>query len=216
MADPNYTALLIVLDRSGSMSSIRDDMVGGLEQMLREQAAQPGMLTVDVVTFDDQIEYTHVSAAPEAVRIVLEPRGGTALFDAVGISVNGFEQRLAALPQHALPGTVQVIIVTDGHENRSQEYTAETVRSLVEQRRAKDGWDFVFLGADQDAVLTANGLGIAADRSMTYARGAHNVESMAASVSRHLSQTRRHETPMGFTEAERAAAVDSDPDDHTR
>lgn len=216
MADLNYSALLIVLDRSGSMSSIRDDMVGGLEQVLREQAAEPGMLTVDVVTFDHEIEHTHVSAAPEDVRIVLDPRGGTALYDAVGIAINGFAQRLAALPEHAQPEGVRVVIVTDGFENRSTEYSAATVRSLIEQRREQHGWGFVFLGADQDAVLTAAELGIAADQSMTYARGAHNIGAMAGSVSRHLSQTRRHEQPQGFTAAERDAAVETDPDGHTR
>ena len=215
MADTDYTALLIVLDRSGSMSSIRDDMVGGLERMLQEQAAQPGMLTVDIVTFDDQIEHTHVSAAPEEVRIELQPRGGTALYDAVGIAVNGFHERLSALPEHARPAMVQVIVVTDGHENQSREYTAATIRALIEQRRKQSSWDFVFLGADQDAVLTARGLGIAADRSMTYARGSRNVDAMATSVSRHLTQTRRREQPLGFTEAERAAAVEHDPDDES-
>lgn len=214
MTDPNYSALLIVLDRSGSMSSIRDDMVGGLEQMLREQAAQPGMLTVDVVIFDNEIEHTHSFAAPSDVRIELVPRGGTALYDAIGIAVNGFGQALAALPEHARPSTVQVVVVTDGFENASREYTAATIQRLIAEQRQQFSWDFLFLGADQDAVLAAADLGIAADRSMTFARGSHNVDAMVGSVSRHLTQVRRHEAAAGFTEAERDAAIRSDDDEH--
>lgn len=146
MTDPNYTALLIVLDRSGSMSPIRDDMVGGLEHMLADQAAHPGMLTVDLITFDTEIEHTHSFAAPSDVKVLLEPRGGTALYDAVGLSINGFGAALTALPEHARPSVVQVIIVTDGFENSSHEYRLDTVRALIKQQTEKYGWEFVFLG----------------------------------------------------------------------
>ncbi|WP_425843691.1 VWA domain-containing protein [Agrococcus sp. TSP3-2-1] len=212
MADTDYTALLIVLDRSGSMSGIRDDMVDALEQMLRDQAAQPGMLTVDLVTFDDVVEHTHVSAAPEDVRIRLEPRGGTALYDAVGSSINGFAARLDALPEHARPATAQVVVVTDGFDNRSLEYTPGTVRRLIERQRERAGWDVVFLGADQDAVLAAADLGIGADRSMTFSRGAHNIDSMVGTMSRHISTVRAGGTG-GFTDADREAAVENEDDD---
>ena len=89
MTDSNYTALLIVLDRSGSMSSIRDDMVGGLGEMLRTHAAEPGLLTVDVVTFDDQIEVTHHFANPRDVAIELVPRYTPALHDAMDAVLEG-------------------------------------------------------------------------------------------------------------------------------
>ena len=90
MTDPNYTAMLLIIDRSGSMASIRDDMVGGLTAMLAEQAAEPGLLTVDIVTFDTEIELQCSLADPKAVTVRLEPRGGTALFDAIGQSVTAF------------------------------------------------------------------------------------------------------------------------------
>lgn len=207
MADANYTALHIVLDRSGSMSGIRDDMVGALEHMLREQAGQPGMLTIDVVTFDDEVEHTHAWAAAEDVRIELVPRGGTALYDAVGMAVNGFDQRIEALPQHARPAVVQVVIVTDGFDNRSREYTSDIVKSLVTRQQAK-GWEFVFLGAEQDAVLAAEQFGIGADRAMTFARGGHSVGATFTATSHLLAQTRRREQA-GFTKADRDAAAGS-------
>lgn len=211
VADPDYTSLLIVLDRSGSMFSIRDEMVAALDKLIDVQAALPGLLTVDVFTFDDLTEHTHVLAAPEDVRIQLEPRGGTALYDAVGGAINGLDARVRELPEHTRPGTVQVVIVTDGFDNRSTEFTASMVRSLIERQRDQHGWEFVFLGADQDAVTAADDLGIAADRSMTFSRGGHNIDSMTQSVNRHLTQVRRREDFTGFTRAERAAAVESDP-----
>ena len=210
MSDSNYTALLIVLDRSGSMSSIRDDMVGGLQEMLRTHAAEPGLLTVDVVAFDDQIEVTHHFANPRDVKIDLVPRGSTALHDAMGYAVNGFGAELAALPEHARPGNVQVIVVTDGDENASKEYTAETVRKLVAKQTNQFNWDFVFLGADQDAVLTAGHLGIHADKAMTYARGKGNLDSMNTALTGKLRSVRQGRRDDGFTAAERQAAVEDE------
>lgn len=206
MADANYTALHIVLDRSGSMSSIRDDMVGALEHMLKEQAELPGMLTVDVVTFDDQLEHSHSWAAPEDVQIELAPRGGTALYDAVGTVINGFDQRIQSLPEHARPANVQVVIVTDGYDNRSTEYTADIIKSLVQRQRGL-GWEFTFLGADQDAVLAAAGLGIDAGRSMTFTRDRRDIDATIGTVSTLLTQTRTRERG-GLNKADRGRAAD--------
>ena len=206
MTDSNYTALLIVLDRSGSMSTIRDDMVGGLEEMLRTHAAEPGLLTVDVVTFDDQVEVTHHFANPGDVKIELVPRGRTALHDAMGYAINGFGAQLAALPEHARPGNVQVIVVTDGMENASHEYAADTVRRMVAKQAKEFDWDFVFLGADQDAVLTASDLGITADKAMTYARGKGNVAAMNVALTGKLRSVRSGRRDDGFTDDERRAA----------
>jgi uncharacterized protein YegL len=190
MTDPNYTALLMVIDRSGSMLSIRDDMVGGLNAMLKEQMALPGLLTVDIVTFDNEVELQCTMADPKNVVITLEPRGATALFDAVGLAVTGFGEVLAALPEHARPDTVQVIVVTDGDENSSYEYKADTVRQLIERQTKEFNWDFVFLGANQDAVLTGATMGFAPGSSMTYAPGKDGVDSMTSSVGRYVTDLR--------------------------
>ena len=206
MTDSDYTAMLLVIDRSGSMMSIRDDMVGGLNAMLTQQMAEPGLLTVDIVTFDNEIELQCSLANPKDVVITLEPRGGTALLDAVGLAVNGFGQALAALPEHARPGTVQVIVVTDGEENSSHEYNARAVHALVTQQKEKFSWDFVFLGANQDAVLAGATMGFDAGSSMTYAAGKEGVDSMASSVGRYVSDVRGKEKRMFLIE-ERMGAV---------
>ena len=188
------------------MATIRDDMVGGLQNLLTEQAALPGMLSVDVVTFDDVVELTHLMADPKDVVVELVPRGSTALYDAVGIAIRGFGQALAVLPEHARPGTVQVVIVTDGYENASREYTSDAVRALITQQTEKYAWDFMFLGANQDAVLTAGALGIDADSAMTYAAAPEAVGSASESASRYVSDLRRG-SKKGFSSAERIAAA---------
>lgn len=203
MTDPNYTALLIILDRSGSMAPIRHDMEGGLQQLIAHHAAEPGMVTVDVVTFDNEIEHTHGFADPRDVTIVLEPRGGTALYDAIGMSFAGFGAALAALPEHARPSTVLVTIVTDGHENSSREYTAATVKSLIKTQRDQFDWDVSFLGANQDAVLEAQRIGIDAKDALTYdtARVSPTLAAHAAKQSRRRSGDRS-----GYTEGERGTS----------
>ena len=180
MTDPNYTAMLLVIDRSGSMAGIRDDMVGGLTAMLAEQAAEPGLLTVDIVTFDTEIETQCSLADPKDVTVTLEPRGGTALFDAIGQSVTGFGRVLAALPEHARPETVQVVVVTDGHENASREFSLDAVRALVTHQKEQYSWDFMFLGANQDAVLSGERLGFDAGSSMTFMPSPTAVTNMSA------------------------------------
>lgn len=190
MSDPNYTALMLIVDRSGSMSSIRDDMVGGLTTLVEEQKKQPGLLTISMVSFDNQVELQHQMATPDAVSIQLEPRGGTALFDAMGFGLNTMQADIDALPDHAKPDTVQVVVVTDGHENASGEYTGKTVKRLVEEK-TKANWDIVFLGANQDAVMKAAELGIMRDRSMTYGANRDGVSNATESMSRYMSDRRK-------------------------
>ncbi|MBB5632724.1 hypothetical protein BKA04_000947 [Cryobacterium mesophilum] len=206
MTDSNYTALLIILDRSGSMSDIRDDMVGGLEQLIADQAQQPGMLTIDIVTFDELIEHTHAFAQPQDVKVELVPRGSTALYDAVGWSFNTFGKALADLPEHARPGTVLVAIVTDGHENASHEYTADTIKTMITHQREKFGWDITFLGANQDAVLEAQKIGIAPGDALTYAASAAGVSASRAAMSRKMADSRQG-VRTEFTQEERGNAA---------
>ena len=206
MTDPNYTAMLLVIDRSGSMEGIRDDMVGGLTAMLAEQAAEPGLLTVDIVTFDTEIELQCSLADPKTVTVTLEPRGGTALFDAIGQSVTAFGRVLAALPEHARPETVQVVVVTDGDENSSREFGRDAVRALVTQQKEQYAWDFVFLGANQDAVFAGERLGFDADSSMTYTAGTAGVAGMSASMGRYVKDV-RSKTKRGFDSVERMQSM---------
>lgn len=215
MTDPNYTAMLLVIDRSGSMAGIRDDMVGGLTAMLAEQAAEPGLLTVDIVTFDTEIEIQCSLADPKDVTVTLEPRGGTALFDAIGQSVTGFGRVLAALPEHARPETVQVVVVTDGHENASREFGLDAVRALVTHQKEQYSWDFMFLGANQDAVLSGERLGFDAGSSMTFMPSPTAVTNMSASMGRYVKDV-RGKTKRMFDADERVGSMSVDPEPRRR
>ncbi|MBU1251324.1 MAG: VWA domain-containing protein [Actinobacteria bacterium] len=190
MPDADYTALLLIIDRSGSMAAIRDDMVGGLQSLLAAQADLPGTLTVDIVTFDDEIEHQAVFADPATVQVRLEPRGMTALLDALGESLEGFRSALEALPVHARPSTVQVVVVTDGHENSSRRYTRDQVRSLIADLTAEWKWDFVYLGANQDAITVGVDLGFDADSSLTYAPAPDSVGASSDVLHRYMSDLR--------------------------
>lgn len=209
MTDPNYTALLVIVDRSGSMASIRDDMVGGLNQLLATQAAEEGKLTVDIATFGDTLEWQCSLAHPQDVTVALEPRGSTALFDAIGQSVTRFGFTLAAMSEAERPDTVQVVVVTDGQENASREYSGAAVKELVTKQIEQWNWDFVYLGANQDAVLTGTELGFDSGSSMTYAASPDKVGHMNLSLNRYMTDVRR-KTKREFTERER---LDSGEDD---
>lgn len=215
MTDPNYSALLLIVDRSGSMESIKTDMEGGLKTLLDEQMALPGLLTVDLFTFDTEVKHEFALVDPSGLNIAIEPRGGTALYDAIGIGVSEFGRALAAMPEHARPETVQVIVVTDGDENSSVEYKASAIKKLVTQQKEEYKWDFVFLGANQDAVLSGVDLGFDPGSSMTFQAGAAGVDASAKSMSRYMTDVRRKQKKLFMTE-ERIAALEAEADENRR
>jgi hypothetical protein len=170
MTDPTYTDITMVLDRSGSMQSIKDDSIGGFDAFISEQRRLPGRCTVSLVQFDNLYEevYTGRDLA-DVPGLTLVPRGSTAMLDAIGRAVNATGARLAAMPEDRRPGTVIVGIMTDGLENASREFTYPMVKALIEQQEQVYGWTFMYMGANQDAIEVGASLGVARDRSLTYA-----------------------------------------------
>jgi hypothetical protein len=160
----------MVLDRSGSMQSIKDDTIGGFDAFISEQRRLPGRCTVSLVQFDNLYEevYTGRDLA-DVPSLTLVPRGSTAMLDAIGRAVNATGARLAAMPEDERPGTVIVGIMTDGLENASREFTYPMVKALIEQHEQVYDWTFMYMGANQDAIEVGASLGVARDRSLTYA-----------------------------------------------
>lgn len=191
MTDKNYTHLLLIADRSGSMYSIVDDMNGGIKTLLEDQAKEPGKIVVDIVTFDTIIEHAYKGVAPGDVQgPVISPRGSTALNDATGFAITELGERLAKMPEDERPGLVMVVIVTDGEENASQEYTTHQVKELVERQAHEYGWQFVFLAANIDAFAAAGDYGIAKGSTMNFAPSSAGVSSMYTNTSRKMSASR--------------------------
>lgn len=172
MTRRDLTHIYFLLDRSGSMQSIKADTEGGFAAFVDEQRTGPGGCRVTLAQFDDRYDvvYRGVPIA-DVPGLVLEPRGSTALLDAMGKLITDAGAELAALPEDDRPGTVIVAVMTDGHENASREWTHPAIRSLVEQQTAKYSWQFLYLGADQDAIEVGASLGVGRDYAVTYGRG---------------------------------------------
>lgn len=169
MTNPNWRHIAVILDRSGSMQAVKSDTEGGLRAFLEAQHEAPGSTTVSLYQFDDQYqavyENTPLARVPD---FTLRPRGATALLDAVGRTVTALGEQLAAMPEEDRASEVIVVILTDGHENASREYTLAQVKALITEQQTAYGWKFVFLGADQDAFAAAADIGIRRDTTLSY------------------------------------------------
>jgi uncharacterized protein YegL len=206
MTDSDLTRLVILADRSGSMGHIQKDMNGGIRQLLADQAKEPGTVVVDIVTFDTVVENPYTGVRPDDVKSdIIVARGGTALNDALGMTIVRLGEELAALPEDDRPGHVIFVVVTDGEENSSREYTAPQVKALVEEQQEKWGWTFLFLGANIDAFAVAGGYGIIRDHSINYAATAKGASSVIATASAGITRTRSG-LATDFTDEEREAA----------
>ncbi len=168
----NLTEMVFILDRSGSMASLEADTIGGYNSLMEKQKAEPGEAAITTVLFDDRYEIIHDHADIKKVKPMdnrtYYARGCTALLDAIGKTINHVGNRHKFAPDSEVPGKTMVVIITDGYENSSQEFSLEMVSSMINRQKAKFGWEFLFLGANIDAVETARTYGISADRAVTY------------------------------------------------
>jgi uncharacterized protein YegL len=165
----NLSELVLVVDRSGSMNSCRVDAEGGINAFIKDQRGQPGEATLTLVQFDDKYEFVHKGTPiMEVGDYKLIPRGWTALLDAVGKAVNETGERLAALPESERPGCVIVVIVTDGQENMSKEFTRQQVRDMITHQQEKYNWKFTFIGTDASTFDDAANIGINLDQTVRY------------------------------------------------
>lgn len=158
----DLTDITMVVDRSGSMESIRADAEGGINTFVDSQKSEPGEALLTLVQFDTAYEFIHKGVPISSVsRFRLVPRGSTALLDAVGRAINETGARLAAMDEAQRPGLVVFVIVTDGAENSSKEFSREQIRKMIEHQQSVYKWQFTFLAANQDAFAEGATLGIA-------------------------------------------------------
>lgn len=164
------TEMVFILDRSGSMQGLEKDTIGGFNSLIAKQKEEPGSAFVTTVLFDHRVEMITSRKPLNEVSPLTKKeyyvRGCTALLDAIGSTIKHIRKQQKQ--DKNKPDQTVFVIITDGYENASTEYSLEKVKSMIEKRQQKDGWEFVFLGANIDAIETAGSLGIAADRASAY------------------------------------------------
>ena len=168
----NLTEIVFILDRSGSMSGLEADTIGGFNSMIEKQKKENGEALISTVLFDNVSEVIHDRVPVQKVEPMTDKgysvRGCTALLDAIGGAIHHIGNihkyaRTEDVPEHTL-----FVITTDGMENASRRYDSETVKKMIEKQKERYGWEFLFLGANIDAVETAKHFGIGADRAVNY------------------------------------------------
>ena len=192
----NLTELVFILDRSGSMRGLEADTVGGFNAMIEKQKKEPGEAYVSTILFDNVSEVLHdrvkLTDVPEMTQRDYTVRGCTALIDAIG----GAIRHIANIHKYAraedVPEKTMFIITTDGMENASHRYSSGEVKSMIEKEKTKYGWEFLFIGANIDAVETGARFGISRDRVANYVSDSQGTEILYESVAAAVSQVRSH------------------------
>lgn len=207
----DLTDITLVVDRSGSMAQVREDAEGGVNSFIEQQAKEPGEALLTLVQFDTEYEFLHKGVPISQVpKYELVPRGMTALLDAVGRAINETGERLAKMEEQDRPGLVVFVVMTDGHENSSKEFSKADIKAMIQRQQDTYNWHFTFLGANQDAFAEAGGMGIAAAGVANFAMN-KMVAAYAATgekVSRMRQQHRAGETVSNeFTDEERGKMV---------
>ena len=206
MTDDNYTHLALIVDRSGSMAGIADEVNGAIKKFLEDQAALDGKLLVDVATFDSIVEFVHTDAEVKNVtENLVEPRGLTALNDAIGQTIVRMGNKFKTLAEDKRPGHVIVVIATDGMENSSREYTASQIKRMVEEQKDQWQWTFIYLAANVDAFATGGGYGFGHGQTISVAGSGASFASAYAGVSNLVTRTRSG-LDSEFTDEEREEA----------
>ncbi len=206
----NKTDITIILDRSGSMESVKSDTIGGFNSFLFEQQKIEGEASISLVQFDDQYEtvYTDkdLNSAGKLTEGTFQPRGMTALYDAVGRTINSVGQRLAETSDTERPDKVVFVILTDGFENASKEFSAVKINKMISHQKEKYSWDFIFIGANQDAVLSAKAIGISANAALTYAANSEGTEAAFGSIAKKVGAYRQSnvKASLNFDDEDRA------------
>ena len=188
------THLVMILDRSGSMSGLESDTIGGYNAMLKRQKEQEGECVVTTVLFDDEYELLYDALPLEAVKPLARKeyyvRGCTALLDAVGKTILAVDAAQSRVKFDARADKVVFVITTDGLENASREFTAKQVKRLVDRRQKEFGWEFLFLGANIDAVSTARELGVEEKCAVDYLADEQGTQVLYSAMCEAVSAVR--------------------------
>ena len=191
----NLTELVFILDRSGSMAGLEKDTIGGFNAMIEKQRGEPGEALISTVLFDNETEVIHDRVPLDRVPALTEKeyfvRGCTALLDAVGGAIHHIGNVHKYAREEDRPEKTLFVITTDGMENASHFYTYDQVKAMIQRQQEKYGWEFLFLGANIDAVREAARFGIRADRAANYYADSVGTEVVYEAVNEAVCQVRR-------------------------
>ena len=190
----NLTELVFILDRSGSMAGLEGDTIGGFNSMIEKQKKEAGEVIVSTVLFDNACEVIHDRVNIQDIRPMTDRdyyvRGCTALLDAIGSAVHHIGNVHKYAREEDRPEKTLFVITTDGMENASRRYSYDRVKEMVERQKIKYGWEFIFLGANIDAVKEAARFGIHADRAANYHADTEGTCTIFQSINEAVCQVR--------------------------
>lgn len=179
-ANNNITELVFILDRSGSMGGLESDTIGGFNSLIEKQKKQDGKCFVSTVLFDHLSEVIHDRVELKKIKPMTDKdyyvRGCTALLDAIGGAIRHISNIHKYARNEDVPEHTMFVIMTDGYENASHIYTSDRVKAMIEHQKEKYGWEFLFIGANIDAVETASRFGISEDRATNYIADSQGTE----------------------------------------
>ena len=211
----DHADITVVLARSGSMAAIANDTIGGFNRFLEDQKKVPGSCTFTLHQFDHEFE-TVIDSKPIASAEPLTgktfvPRGNTALLDAVGRAIKDTGLRLEKAKDHDRAGKVIFVVITDGHENASHEFTHAVVKGMIDHQTSKYSWQFVYLGATADAFDVGTGMGFVASNVMRSVANAVGTHAMYSSVSDNTTAYRVGAVAsMAFTDEDKKKQADAE------
>ena len=191
------------------MYGIRTDTEGGIKTFIEDQKKLPGEALVTLAQFDNRYDVVYESAKLDDIDYQLIPRGSTSLCDAIGKFVTDLGETLRNQSEDERPGKVVVLILTDGMENSSKEWDTDSVKKLVTQQQEHWSWEFVFMGANVDAISEAKHFGIRGDNAINYAPSSAGVTNVFSSASGYVTNTRSGLSNVGFTDEDRSAAMEN-------
>lgn len=190
----NTTELVFILDRSGSMAGLEADTIGGFNSMIEKQKKQDGKCYVSTILFDHETQVVHDRVELSSVRPMTGNdyfvRGSTALIDAIGSAIHHIANIHKYARPEDVPQNTMFVITTDGMENASHKYSSSEVKRMIEKEKEKYGWEFIFIGANIDAVETAKHFGINADRAVNYHADSKGTDVLYSTVSAAVSNMR--------------------------
>ncbi len=189
----NLTEIVFLLDRSGSMGGLESDTIGGFNAFIEKQRQMDGRIIVTTALFDHEYELLWNGISAENARLTDKEyyvRGATALLDAVGKTILDVGRRLSALPEEERPDKVIFVITTDGMENASREFTHKKVKELLKHQQERYNWEFIFLGANIDAVKEAGNIGIRRGDAFDFRASPKGVAAMFCVVCEEVTKKR--------------------------